>query len=51
MNSKWLTRWPNAFNDDSIFSWSTWAQGLEDSDPNDDIDDLSVQGSWLLTRV
>ena len=42
-------RWPNAqFNDDSIFSWSTWAQGLEDSDPNDDIDDLSVQGSLVI---
>ena len=28
-------RWPNAqFNDDSIFSWDTWAQGDEDNSSN-----------------
>ena len=42
-------RWPNAqFNDDSIFSWDTWAQGDEDSNSSDDIDDLSVQGSLVI---
>ena len=42
-------RWPNAqFSDDSIFSWDSWAQGVEDSNPSDDVDDESVQGSLVI---
>ena len=46
-------RWPNAqFNDDSIFSHSTWAQGdentLSDTDDPDYVDDRSINGSLQI---
>ena len=46
-------RWPNAqFNDDSVFSHSTWAQGdentLSDTDDPDYVDDRSINGSLQI---
>ena len=47
------SRWPNAqFNDDSVFSHSTWAQGdentLSDTDDPDYVDDRSINGSLQI---
>ena len=46
-------RWPNAqFNDDSVFSHSTWAQGdentLSDTDDPDYVNDRSINGSLQI---